>query len=88
MNDFLNIPLSDDSEDIPELPLSIICTNCGLPAAVAWCGVANCHHPLNYKMQRLRLRTRCTKCGNSDIYRVAWMVVKNMELIKKEEDNE
>jgi len=78
-------PLCNDGEEMRELSLMCYCTKCAVPAPVHTCSVCDCHHPLGYKMERLRVTTKCENCDNRDTFRMRWMVVENGCFVKKDD---
>jgi hypothetical protein len=79
-------PLCGDGNDLPMLPNSNICTKCGMESLVEQCSMNPCRHALGYVMQRLRVMTRCTACGNYDVYRLAWMKIFNGKYVDEDKE--
>ena len=80
-------PLSEDIEDIPEIPIWKICHKCHLPAPVVEAGVIQSDDILGYQRYRLRIVVHCRNCGSESIYRMSGRVIKAGSFVKEGRDD-
>lgn len=67
---FVRIPMSHDADDVPCVPLTVNCSNCGSESSLEKSSAIEYKLESGAEMWRVRVKYKCSSCGNRDIFRL------------------